>query len=333
MRTLVTGGAGYVGSVSVRALLDAGHEVVVLDSLERGRREAVDGRAELVVGDVGDRDAVREALCCCDAVLHCAGYIDVAESVRSPDIYFENNARKPLVLLSQMREAGIDAIVFSSTAAVYGEPELTPIDEDAPLRPVNPYGESKKAFEAALGEASQEWGLRAVVLRYFNVAGAWPDGSLGEAHDPETHLIPRVLHALRDGIREFEVYGHDYPTPDGTCVRDYIHVCDLADAHRAGLERLMRGGSGCICNLGSGAGYTNLQVVAMCGQVTGQEIRVRFGPRRAGDPAVLVASWERARRELGWRARRSDLATIVRDAWAWERGGRFGQRDGMRRGG
>lgn len=323
MRVLVTGGAGYVGSVSVRQLLLAGHEVVVLDTLERGHREAVDDRAELVVGDVGDEEAVREALCCCDAVLHCAGYIDVAESVENPEAYFENNARKPLVLLEEMRRAGIGALVFSSTAAVYGEPEDVPIPEDAPCRPVNPYGESKLRFEQALAAAAEEWGLRSVIFRYFNVAGAWPDGSLGEAHEPETHIIPRVLGAIRDGVREVEIYGRDYPTPDGTCVRDYIHVCDLAHAHLLGLERLAAGRDGCVCNLGTSRGWSNLEVVQACARVAGSSLKVTFGPRRPGDPAVLVAGADRARALLGWRPRRSDLATIVEDAWRWERGGRF----------
>ncbi|MDI6711724.1 MAG: UDP-glucose 4-epimerase GalE [Anaerosomatales bacterium] len=323
MRVLVTGGAGYVGSVSVRLLLQAGHEVVVLDTLERGHREAVDDRADFVLGDVGDADAVREALCCCDAVLHCAGYIDVAESVRDPEAYFENNASKPAVLLEQMRIAGVDALVFSSTAAVYGEPDAVPIPEDAPCRPVNPYGESKLRFEQAIAAASQSWGLRAVVFRYFNVAGAWPDGSLGEAHEPETHIIPRVLGVIRDGVREFEIYGRDYPTPDGTCIRDYIHVCDLADAHARGLERLAAGKDGCVCNLGTGKGWSNLEVVQACARTAGVSMKVTFGPRRPGDPAVLVAGSDRARALLGWRPRRSDLGTIVEDAWRWERAGRF----------
>lgn len=326
MRVLVTGGAGYVGSVSVRQLLHAGHEVVVLDTLERGVREAVDDRADFVLGDVGDADAVHEALCFADAVLHCAGYIDVAESVQDPELYHENNARKPLVLLEEMRRMDVKALVFSSTAAVYGEPESVPIPEDAPCRPVNPYGESKRRFEEAVFAASQEWGLRAVVFRYFNVAGAWPDGSLGEAHDPETHIIPRVFAAIRDGNRQFEIFGNDYPTPDGTCIRDYIHVCDLADAHVRGLERLAAGRDGCVCNLGTGRGWSNLEVVQACARTAGVSMKVTFGPRRAGDPAVLVAGSDRARALLGWRPRRSDLGTIVEDAWRWERGGRFSGR-------
>jgi UDP-glucose-4-epimerase GalE len=303
-------------------LLDAGHEVVVLDSLERGHRWAVDDRAELVIGDVGEAEAVAAAVCCVDAVLHCAGYIDVAESVREPERYLQNNAERPKVLLDAMRTAGVDVLVFSSTAAVYGEPAVVPIPEDAPLKPVNPYGESKRRFEAALAEAESSWGLRWAALRYFNVAGAMPDGSLGEAHDPETHIIPRILGVIRDGGAEFTVFGNDYPTPDGTCIRDYIHVCDLADAHRRALEHLARGGSSITCNLGTGHGWSNLEVVRTCGRVTHAEVRALFGPRRPGDPGVLVAQPGRAAKVLGWAPRRSDLETIVEDAWSWESHGR-----------
>lgn len=318
MRVLVTGGAGYVGSISVRHLLDAGHEVVVLDSLERGNRWAVDDRADLVIGDVGDPDAVRTALWGCDAVLHCAGYIDVAESVSEPERYFDTNAERPKTLIAAMREGGFRALVFSSTAAVYGEPDTVPIPEDAQLRPVNPYGESKRRFEMSMAEAEVAWGLRWVTLRYFNVAGATPDGTLGEAHDPETHIIPRILDAIRDGSQTFTVFGDDYPTPDGTCVRDYIHVCDLADAHRRALEYLAHGGASVACNLGTGRGWSNLEVVRACTDATGCDLEVVFGPRRPGDPAVLVARPGLAERVLGWSARRSDLATIVEDAWRWE---------------
>ncbi|PKQ38574.1 MAG: UDP-glucose 4-epimerase GalE [Actinobacteria bacterium HGW-Actinobacteria-1] len=317
MRVLVTGGAGYIGAITTRTLLDAGHEAVVLDTLEKGRREAVDPRATLVVGDVGDRAVVSEALLGVDAVMHLAGYIEVAESQVDPDRYFDNNVTRPLVMLAAMAEQGINALVFSSTAAVYGEPESVPIEEDAPTIPVNAYGESKLAFERELDRATAEHGLRPVRLRYFNVAGAWPDGSLGEAHDPETHIIPRILGALVDGKRDFEVYGNDYPTPDGTCVRDYIHVCDLARAHVLALEHLHAGGSGDVCNLGNGRGYSNLEVVRACSEVAGVPVQVTFGPRRAGDPAVLVASAARARDVLGWAPQRGDLELMIADAWVW----------------
>ncbi len=317
MRVLVTGGAGYVGSVSVRMLLDAGHEVTVLDTLERGHAWAVDPRARFVQGDVGEAPTVHEALDGAQAVLHCAGYIEVAESVRDPERYFENNTRKPQVLLDAMHERGVEVLVFSSTAAVYGEPECVPIEEDAPLRPINPYGASKLAFERAIDAAARAWGLRWVALRYFNVAGAMPDATLGEAHDPESHIIPRILRAIARGERCFEVFGGDYSTPDGTCVRDYIHVCDLGEAHRLALEHLAAGGASGAFNLGNGSGYSNLEVVRMCAEVTGVNVAVTIGPRRSGDPAVLVASAARARAVLGWEPASGDLRVIIEDAWRW----------------
>jgi UDP-glucose 4-epimerase len=317
MRILVTGGAGYIGSVTTRLLLDRGHECVVLDTLEKGHREAVDARAELVVGDVGDNAVVAEALPGCDAVMHLAGYIEVAESEAHPERYLDNNVTRPIRMLDWMARAEVPAIVFSSTAAVYGEPRVLPIPEDAPTIPVNKYGASKLAFEQELRRREADGALRAIRLRYFNVAGAWPDGSLGEAHDPESHIIPRILKAMAEGRRDFEVFGGDYETHDGTCVRDYIHVLDLAHAHALALERLGSGGDGGVFNLGNGQGYSNLEVVRTCAEVTGIEVEPRIGPRRAGDPAVLVASHERAERGLGWKAERSDLATMVADAWRW----------------
>jgi UDP-glucose 4-epimerase len=317
VRILVTGGAGYIGSITTRVLLDAGHECVVLDTLERGHAGAVDGRALLIEGSVGDAAALDQALPGCDAVMHLAGYIEVAESVADPAKYHRSNAEEPLVMLEAMMRHGVGAIVFSSTAAVYGEPESVPIRENAPTRPVNPYGESKLEFEHSLEAAAAEGVLRAIRFRYFNVAGAWPDGSMGEAHDPETHIIPRVLAALRDGQERFEVYGGDYPTPDGTCVRDYIHVLDLANAHRIGLEALGRGHAGGVYNLGNGQGYSNLEVVRTCAQRSGREVDIAIGPRRPGDPAVLVASAEKAGAVLGWRPERGKLSDIIGDAWAW----------------
>lgn len=317
MRVLVTGGAGYIGSVTVRTLLDAGHEVTVLDTLEKGWRAAVDPRASLEVGSVSDRTALERALPGCDAVMHLAGYIEVAESQADPDRYFANNVTAPAVLLDAMIESGVDALVFSSTAAVYGRSAAVPIREDAETAPVNAYGASKLAFERLLEEFAGTRGLRSIRLRYFNAAGAWPDGSLGEAHRPETHLIPRVLASMEAGVSRFEVFGGDYDTPDGTCVRDYVHVCDLAGAHLLALERLASGGSGAVLNLGNGRGFSNLEVVAACAEVTGRAVTIEIGPRRPGDPARLVASRDRAGRELGWAARRSELRTIVEDAWRW----------------
>jgi UDP-glucose 4-epimerase len=319
MRILVTGGAGYIGSVTTRLLLDRGHECVVLDTLEKGHAEAVDQRATLVAGDVGDRTVLTDVLPGCDAVLHLAGYIEVAESEAQPERYLDNNVTRPTRMLDWMVRTDVRAIVFSSTAAVYGEPRVLPIPEDAVMLPVNKYGASKLAFEQELRAREAAGELRAVRLRYFNVAGAWPDGSLGEAHEPESHIIPRILTATAEGEREFEVFGGDYPTADGTCVRDYIHVLDLARAHTLALERLFSGADGGVFNLGNGQGYSNLEVLRTCADVTGARVVPRIGSRRAGDPAVLVASHERAERDLGWKPEHGELRTIVADAWRWHR--------------
>ena len=317
MRILVTGGAGYIGSITARRLLDAGHEVVVLDSLIRGHADAIDPRATFVEGEVGDPAALRRALPGCDAVMHLAGLIEVAESQSHPGDYFDANVAQPARMLEAMRVHGVDAIVFSSTAAVYGEPSSVPIPEDAPTHPVNVYGATKLMFERLLDWHGAAHGLRSVRLRYFNVAGALPDASLGEAHDPETHIIPRLLKALAVGDTRFEVFGDDYPTPDGTCVRDYIHVSDLAEAHLLSLERLGRGGEGGVFNLGNERGFSNLEVVRVCAQVAGTGVEVVRALRRAGDPAVLVASSGRARADLGWAPAYTDLADIVTHAWRW----------------
>lgn len=317
MRILVTGGAGYIGSITTRVLLDAGHECLVLDTLERGYRQAVDARAEFVQGSVGDAELLGRVLPGCDAVMHLAGYIEVAESVAEPEKYRRANTLEPAVMLEAMKRHGVDAIVFSSTAAVYGEPESIPILEDAPTHPVNPYGASKLAFEELLEACRAERTIRSIRFRYFNVAGAWHDGSMGEAHDPETHLVPRVLAALREGQERFEVFGGDYPTTDGTCVRDYIHVLDLANAHRLGLEALFAGDPGGVYNLGNGQGYSNLEVVRTCAEVTGKQVEITIGPRRPGDPAILVASAKKAGERLGWAPRYGRLGEIVGDAWRW----------------
>lgn len=249
--------------------------------------------------------------------MHLAGFIEVAESQEDPGRYFDNNVARPLTMLRAMVDHGIGALVFSSTAAVYGVPETVPIVEDAPTVPVNAYGASKLMFEQMIEHFGAAHGLRSIRLRYFNVAGAWPDGALGEAHDPETHIVPRVLRAMADGQATFEVFGGDYPTADGTCVRDYLHVCDLADAHRLALERLGKDGEGGVFNLGNGRGYSNLEVVHACAEVTGRDVEIVIGPRRPGDPPILVASHERARSVLGWEPRRGELRTMIEDAWRW----------------
>jgi UDP-glucose 4-epimerase len=315
VRVLVTGGAGYIGSVVVEELVAAGaNRVVVLDDLSKGHADAVVPGARLVVGDVGDSAAVT-ALCReerLDATIHMAAASLVGESVLKPERYYRENVVKGLGLLDGLLAAGVRRFVFSSTAAVYGEPATTPITEEFATWPTNTYGETKLALERALRWYEGAHGLRFACLRYFNAAGASQRN--GERHEPETHLIPNVLAAAR-GEREVTVFGEDYPTPDGTCVRDYIHVEDLARAHVQALQSLERG-SGAY-NLGCGGGFSVRQVIEVAREVTGAPIPFLRGPRRAGDPAVLVASSEKARHELGWTPRKQDLRTIVADAWDW----------------
>lgn len=314
MKVLVTGGAGYVGSHAVRELLEEGHEVVVADDLSAGHRAAVelDG-VEFVRIRVG-RDSLAGALGGVECVMHFAASIVVPESVREPAGYYANNFVASLALLDEMIASGVKRIVFSSTAAVYGNPEFTPITEDHPLRPESPYGETKRAFEAALEAYSRAHDLRAVSLRYFNASGAHPSGDVGEDHSPETHLIPLVLRSALEG-GEIQVFGTDYPTPDGTAVRDYVHVLDLARAHVLAMQALDNRGAR-VYNLGSGKGWSVREVVAVARDVTGKEIREIDRPRRPGDAAVLSASNERVRRELGWEAR-FGLREIVLSAWRW----------------
>lgn len=318
MRALVTGGAGYVGSHMVRVLLDAGHDVVVLDDLSTGHRDAVSAGARFVQGDVGDGSEVAALLRAerIDAVLHFAARIRVEESVSAPRRYYQGNLVATLGLLEAVLDVKPAAFVLSSTAAVYGVPESTPIDEGHPTRPVNPYGETKLAIERALAAYGRAYGLRWAALRYFNAAGAHHEAGLGECHEPETHLIPIVLDVALGGRPSVALYGTSWPTPDGTCVRDYVHVRDLGAAHLAALEHLVRGGESGAFNLGTGRGHSVREVVDVARAVTGRAIPVVEAPPRAGDPAVLVAGVERAARVLGWRAQRAELATIVADAWA-----------------
>ena len=331
MKVLVPGGAGYVGGVSVDAILSAGHHVVVLDDLTTGHAAAVAPGARLVRGTYGDEAAVRDLLARehVEAILHCAARSLVGESVKDPATYYRDNVAGGVALLEAARTAGVARIVFSSTAAVYGVPDTTPIEEDAPLRPINTYGETKRTFEGALRWYGEAYGLRSVVLRYFNVAGA--SDRLGEVHRPETHLIPNALTALEGGPA-LTLFGDDYPTPDGTPIRDYIHVEDLADAHLAALEATGadpgRGeGPSLVCNLGTSAGFSVREVLAAAEAVVGRPVPHTVGPRRAGDPPVLVASNERARTRLGWTPRRSTLDAMIGSAWAWRQAHRDGYGD------
>jgi UDP-glucose 4-epimerase len=320
MRILVTGGAGYVGSVSVEALVAAGHDVFVLDDLSTGHSWADLVGAEIVEGTYTDRPAVAEILTRtgAQAVLHCAARSLVGESMKDPGRYYRENVAGGIALLEAMRETSVRRLVISSTAAVYGVPESTPIPETATLRPINPYGETKRTLEAAAGWYSAAYGLRVVSLRYFNVAGASERN--GELHDPETHLIPNILNAATGG-QPLNLFGEDYPTPDGTPIRDYLHVVDLAQAHLVALEATSpddpRTDAPLVCNLGSGGGASVREVLAAAERVIGKPVPHSVGPRREGDPPVLVASIERAGEVLGWRPRHSTLDEMIGSAWAW----------------
>jgi UDP-glucose-4-epimerase GalE len=319
-KILVTGGAGFIGSHTCKALAAAGHAPVVFDNLSNGHREAVRW-GPFEEGDVTDRARLGALFAAHrpDAVIHFAGLIEVGESMRDPGAFWHTNVVGSWALLDAMRAAGTPSIVLSSTAAVYGQPETVPISEDTPARPVNPYGDSKRAVETMLANFATGQGTRYAALRYFNAAGADPDGELGERHDPETHLIPLVLQAALGTRAHIDIFGTDYPTPDGTAVRDYVHVCDLAAAHVAAIDHLLAGGENLVANLGTGDGYSVRQIVETCRAVTGAEIPHRDGPRRAGDPPQLVAAIGRAGEALGWRPERSDLETIIADAWNWYR--------------
>ena len=314
MRVLVTGGAGYIGSGVVEELLASGHRAVVYDNLYKGHRDAVHPAAEFVHADLLDAKALHAAISGADAVVHLAAHSLVGESVQEPAKYYRNNVVAGLALADAMREHGVRWLVFSSTAAVYGESAKQPIEETDPTAPTNPYGETKLAFENALRWYSAAYGLRSISLRYFNAAGA--TARCRERHEPETHLVPVVLQAAAGRIPEVTIFGADYPTPDGTCVRDYIQVSDLARAHLLALQALADGHAGGSYNLGcGGSGYSVMQVIEVARSVSGRDIRLRIGPRRPGDPAVLVASSQRIMRDLGWRPRLQDLREIVRSAW------------------
>jgi UDP-glucose-4-epimerase GalE len=317
---LVTGGAGYIGSHAAQALRRSGYEVLIYDNLSTGFRRLARG-FELIEGDIADESKLRPVLARVDAVMHFAAHAYVGESVKNPRKYFHNNVLAALSLLNCALDAGIRRFVFSSTCAVYGVPATIPIAEQTPRQPVNPYGVSKLFFENALQAYARAYGLRSVCLRYFNAAGADESGEIGELHDPETHLIPLALAASTENGPELQVYGSDYPTADGTCVRDYIHVNDLAAAHVRALQYLEKSGrensSECLAlNLGTGRGHSILEVMQAVESATGRPVRRKMGPRRAGDPPVLVADPSKAREILGWTATRN-LAEIVSTAWKW----------------
>lgn len=319
MKVLVTGGAGYIGSVVAAGLLNAGHQVTVVDNLSRGHRQAVPPQAEFVASDLAEKDKVEQLLCTerFDAVMHFAAFIESGESMKSPESFFRNNTANALSLLECMLAAGVRRFVFSSTAALFGNPQRTPIEEEDALQPTNAYGESKLLVERMLEWFHKIHGVRYASLRYFNAAGAvGPDH--GEAHQPETHLIPRVLGAALGKFQHIDVFGTDYPTADGTCVRDYIHVSDLAEAHLRALDGLEHSGR-LIYNLGNGNGFSVREVIAAARKVTGRTIRSVDSPRRPGDPAVLIASSEKIRKELHWKPKFPDLETIIASAWEWHR--------------
>jgi UDP-arabinose 4-epimerase len=313
---LVLGGAGYIGSHAARALRRSGYEVVLYDNLSTGFRRLAQG-FELVEGDIADEARLRPVLARVDAVMHFAAHAYVGESVENPRKYFQNNVVGALSLLNSALAAGIRRFVFSSTCAVYGIPERIPITEQTAREPVNPYGASKLFFENALAAYGRAYGLRSVSLRYFNAAGADENGEIGELHDPETHLIPLALVASATNGPELQIYGSDYPTPDGTCVRDYVHVNDLADAHVRALQYLEKSGVDSLAtNLGTGRGHSVLEIIQAAENATGRPVRRKIGPRRPGDPPVLVADPGKAQSVLGWTAKRN-LADIVSSAWTW----------------
>jgi UDP-glucose 4-epimerase len=319
MKILVTGGAGYIGSHMVRMLDELGHAVVTFDDLSSGFRDAVLG-GEFVQGSLHDKAALAALFGAhrFDAVVHFAGSIAVGESVRDPAKYYQNNLAGSLNLFDAMRAHGVNKLVFSSTAAIFGMPQYVPINETHQQAPINPYGMTKWMTEQILRDYDAAYGLRSVALRYFNAAGAAPDGALGERHDPETHLIPLALRAAKGELPHLTVFGTDYDTPDGTCIRDYIHVVDLCDAHVLALQHLEAGSESRAYNLGNGQGYSVKDVIRVAERVSGKEVPVVYGPRRAGDPTRLVADAGKIRKEWGWTPRFGKLEQIIAHAWQWE---------------
>ncbi len=319
LKMLVVGGAGYIGSHMVKLLSQRGHEAVTLDNLSTGYRDAVVG-GTLVESDLADRDALERLFCAhrFDAAMHFASFIQVGESMREPARYYRNNFSNTLNLLEAMVAHGVRRFVFSSTAAIFGEPKYVPIDEAHPQQPINPYGLSKLMVEQALADFDRAYGLKSVSLRYFNAAGADPEGELGERHEPETHLVPLLLQVASGRRQAIQVFGRDYDTPDGTCIRDYIHIVDLCEAHLLAIDYMRAGNPSAQFNLGNGSGFSVQQVIDTVQRVTGRPVRAVDASRREGDPARLVAESRRAREVLGWVPRYADLDTIVAHAWAWE---------------
>lgn len=318
---LVTGGAGYIGVHAVKALEEKGFQVVILDNLVYGHHELVTAnlKAKVVIGDIGDRICLDRLFTTTKitAVMHFAAFAYVGESVTDPAKYYQNNVVGTLTLLDAMRQHGVTNLIFSSTCATYGNPQYLPIDENHPQQPINPYGAGKLAIERVLQDYDPAYGLKSVIFRYFNAAGADPDGMFGEDHNPETHLIPLILQAAAGSRAAISVFGSDYETPDGTCIRDYIHVTDLAQAHVLGLEYLLKNQVSQIFNLGNGNGFSVKEVIDTAKQVTGKDIPIEFCPRRAGDPATLIGSSDKARQILGWQPQYADIKTIVAHAWNW----------------
>ena len=319
MKVLVVGGAGYIGSHMVKMLVDAGHDVITFDNLSSGFRDAVLG-GEFVEGDLADLPALNAVFDQYrpEAVMHFASYIQVGESVQHPDKYYLNNFTNTLNLLNVMVKHQVKHFIFSSTAAVFGEPDYVPIDEKHVKNPLNPYGRSKWMVEQVLSDYERAYGIKSVCLRYFNAAGADPSGLLGERHEPETHLIPLILQALSGRRTHISVFGRDYETPDGTCIRDYIHIVDLCSAHLLALQKLISDGESMRFNLGNGAGFSVQEVISAAERVTGKKIKVVEGPRREGDPARLVADATLAKKMLDWKPVYADLDTIIAHAWQWE---------------
>lgn len=319
MKILVVGGAGYIGSHMVKQLSLSGTEVITLDNLSRGYKDAVK-YGQLVEGDLGDNTALDKVLSehKIDAVMHFAAFIEVGESVIKPAMYYQNNVSNTQILLDAMVRHNVEYFIFSSTAAIFGEPEYTPIDEAHTKAPINPYGRSKLMVEHILEDYDAAYGLKSTCLRYFNAAGADPDGELGERHNPESHLVPLILQAASGRREDIKIFGNDYATDDGTCVRDYVHINDLCEAHSLGLQHMQTTGKSARYNLGNGKGFSVQQVIDAAKQVSGKNFTVTHADRRAGDPAVLVADSKLARQELGWSPKLDQLETIIETAWNWE---------------